>query len=98
MLRWVKKHGGNCKDVAFYCTNLHSLLEAESDTIYRETLRKLRPHWDALNEDYMKCLHNDILIGAGRWILENLNIYRPFSGITNNQSESLNRYVLCELI
>ena len=38
----------------------------------------------------MNYLHDDI---AGRWILEKLNIYRPFNDITNNQSESLNRYV-----
>jgi len=78
--------------VAFYCANLCTLSEAENDQIYHETLRKLRPQWDALFEEYyMNCLHDDILTGAGRWILEGLNIYRPFSGITNNQSESLNQ-------
>ena len=41
---WVKKHGGNCKDVAFDCVNVRSVLEAESDTIYSQTLKKIRPH------------------------------------------------------
>ena len=27
---------------------------------------------------------------AGRWILQELGIYNPYSGITNNQSESFN--------
>ena len=32
----------------------------------------------------------------GRWALEDLHIYNPYSGVTNNQSESLN-FVLKEL-
>lgn len=27
---------------------------------------------------------------SGRWILEKMGIYNPFTGITNNQSESFN--------
>jgi hypothetical protein len=26
----------------------------------------------------------------GRWVLEDLNVYHPYSGVTNNQSESFN--------
>ena len=29
-------------------------------------------------------------ISLGRWVLESLNVYQPFSGVTNNQSESFN--------
>ena len=39
----------------------------------------------------MKEHHSDILSRSGRWILEELQIYDPYSGVTNNQSESLNR-------
>ena len=35
----------------------------------------------------------DIPHSIGRWVLEELNIYNPYSGITNNQSESLNRVI-----
>ena len=92
---WVKKRGGSCKDVAFYCANLRTLLEAESEKFYHENLQKLKPHWDATFADYyMNHLHDDIFTGAGRWVLEGFHVYRPFSGITNNQSESLNRYTL----
>ena len=94
----IKKQGGNSKDVAYYCENLPNLLETGSDTIHHETLRKLRPYWDGSFENYyMNCLHDDISSWAGRRILEDLKIYCPFSGITNNQSKSLNRYVLYEL-
>lgn len=94
---WLKKHSGKCQDVAFYYANLRSFLEAQSYTMYCDTLKKLRPHWDAeFEEYYMKYLHGDILTGAGQWILEDLKIYCPYSGIMNNQSESLNRYVMHE--
>ena len=35
----------------------------------------------------------DIPQSIGRWVLEELNIYNPYSGITNNQSERLNRVI-----
>ena len=29
----------------------------------------------------------------GRWVLQLLNLYNPYSGVTNNQSESFNKVV-----
>ena len=29
-------------------------------------------------------------VSLGRWVLEPLNVYHPFTGVTNNQSESFN--------
>ncbi len=29
-------------------------------------------------------------VSLGRWVLEPLNVYHPFIGVTNNQSESFN--------
>ena len=40
----------------------------------------------------MKSFHSNIS-SIGRWNLEKFGIYNPYSGITNNYSESLNRYV-----
>lgn len=31
----------------------------------------------------------------GRWVLERFNVYYPFSGLTNNQSESFNATIKC---
>jgi len=29
----------------------------------------------------------------GRWVLQPLNLYNPYSGVTNNQSESFNKVI-----
>ena len=30
------------------------------------------------------------ILSLGLWVLENVNVYSPFPGVTNNQSESFN--------
>ena len=90
---WCKKHGGKSTDAAVYCEDVHSLFEKESESEYAEMLSSFREKWDPVfHEYYMNQIHPDIS-GIGRWNLEKLGIYHPYSGITNNQSESLNRYV-----
>lgn len=67
---------------------MHCTSEAEDET-------KLAPHrqrWDAaFKEYYMKEIHPEVPTTIGRWVLEGLKIFDPCSGVTNNQSESLNR-------
>ena len=89
---WCRKHNGS-EAVAFYCANIRKLLEAKSESEYMEIYETLKPTWDTLfREYYSKCLHKDIYNGAGRWNLEKFDdLYSPFTGVTNNQSESLNR-------
>ena len=45
---------------------------------------------------YATDIHPHVPVHIGRWALEDLHIYNPYSGVTNNQSESLN-FVLKEL-
>lgn len=42
----------------------------------------------------MKEIHPDVLESVGRWVLEKYSVYNPYSGVTNNQSESMNRQVI----
>ena len=35
-------------------------------------------------------LFNQVLTTLGRWVLEKLRVYSPYSGVTSNQSESFN--------
>ena len=50
--------------------------------------------WDAQFEEYYtKEIHPDSIHSTARWRLEQLDIYNPYSGVTNNQSESLNRVI-----
>lgn len=41
----------------------------------------------------MNEIHPEVDNGIGRWVLEDHHIYNPYSGVTNNQSESLNKLV-----
>ena len=91
---WCKKHGGKSTDVAVYCQDVHSLFEAENENAYTKMLSNFGKKWDpAFYDYYMNHIDPDIS-GIGRWNLEKLHIYQPYSGITNNQYESLNRYVI----
>ena len=86
---WLKLHGGKATDLSFYCDNVRQLFQATSETSYKELLEKVK--WDKLfQEYYMKSFHTNIS-SIGRWKLEEFGIYNPYSGITNNYSESLNR-------
>ena len=86
-----KSQGKKSKDVTFYSNHVKWLFEAKNENAYTKMLTKFRAKWDpAFEEYYMSHIHRDIS-SIGRW---SFNIYCPHSGITNNQSESLNRYVL----
>ena len=53
---------------------------------------KMRKRWDASFEEYfVKNIHPDVPKAIGRFVLEPLGIYNPYSGVTNNQSEGFNR-------
>lgn len=89
---WCRKHNGS-EAVGFYCAKVRTLLEAKSESEYMELYESLKPTWDTLlREYYAKYLHKDIYNGAGKWNLEKFeDLYSPFTGVTNNQSENLNR-------
>ena len=63
---------------------------------YTKKLDEMRARWSSSFHDYyLKNVEPDIECIA-RWSLEPLKVYDPFSGVTNNQSESLN-YVIKHL-
>ena len=41
----------------------------------------------------MKSVHPIVRLSVGKWVLEDLGVYNPHSGVTNNQSEGLNRVI-----
>ena len=41
-------------------------------------------------EYYNNEIHPDVCNSIGRWILEKLHVYNPYSGVTTNQSEGYN--------
>ena len=41
-------------------------------------------------EYYNNEIHPDVCNSIGRWVLEKLHVYNPYSGVTTNQSEGYN--------
>ncbi|SMN01977.1 hypothetical protein SPONN_284 [uncultured Candidatus Thioglobus sp.] len=92
---WLRKHGAPKGDIAIYCENLRNLFHCLTEADYQKLLIDMRKDWDVLFEAYyMKEIHPDVPESVGRWALEKYSVYNPYSGVTNNQSESLNRQVL----
>ena len=89
---WCRKHGAPKADIAIYCDDLRNLFHCLNEADYHKLLQDKREEWDAVFEDYyMKEIHPDVPEYVGRWALEKYSVYNPYSGITNNQSESMNR-------
>jgi len=88
---WVKSRFGKNDDASLYVDNASDLLECETSDNFEDLLRKLSQSWSTAFLDYFENeIQPSIVNYAGRWILESIQLYNPFSGITNNASESLN--------
>lgn len=91
---WLVKHGAPSSDKAVYTDDVSKLFQAESEDQYEQLLDRFRQDWDSSFEQYyLKHIHPDVQNSVGRWVLENLRVYNPYSGVTNNQSEGLNRVI-----
>ena len=89
---WLTKHGAPSSDKAVYTDDVSKLFHAESEEQYKQLLDQFRQDWDSSFEQYyLKHIHPDVGKSVGRWVLEKLLVYNPYSGVTNNQSEGLNR-------
>ena len=88
---WLSKHGATQKDLSWYEDHVKQLLHCENENAFEVLHEKFRVLWSPPMVDYF----DDNLLGtitnyAGRWILDELDLYNPYSGITNNCSESIN--------
>ena len=89
---WLAKHGAPSSDKAVYTDDVSKLFQAESEDQYKQLLDRFRQDWDSTFEQYyLRQIHVDVPKSVGRWVLEKLRVYNPYSGVTNNQSEGLNR-------
>ena len=91
---WCRNHGAPKADVSVYVEDLRLLFHTSTEKEYEQNLKEKSKDWDALfAEYYLKEIHLNVSTSIGRWILEECNVYNPYSGVTNNQSESMNRCV-----
>ena len=92
--QWLHRQGAPAHDITVYSDDVSRLFHSTSEEEYLRNLKQVRPMWDpAFEQYYMKQIHPDVTTSIGRWVLEKLHIYNPYSGVTNNQSESLNRVI-----
>ena len=89
---WLKRHGAPSEDISVYSNDVFELFHSISKEQYEQQLVVVSKKWDgAFDLYYKREIHPDVHLSIGRWMLENLRIYNPYSGVTNNQSEGLNR-------
>lgn len=94
MRLWLRKHGAPSQDIAIYSEDVFKLFHSVSEEQYEQQLAIVSQKWDAAFEQYYRNeIHPDVPSSIGRWVLEELHIYNPYSGVTNNQSEGLNRVI-----
>lgn len=92
---WCRKHGAPAGDISLYCDHLFQLFHSPTELEYETRLEEQRQVWDSTFESYyMKEIHPDVCQSIGRWVLQEYHVYNPYSGVTNNQSESFNRLVI----
>ena len=89
---WLRKHGAPAADITIYVDDVSRLFHSPSEEAYNQELLQCSEKWDSSFEQcYRTEIHPTVPHKVGRWVLEELQLYNPYSGITNNQSEGLNR-------
>ena len=94
--RWLRSHGAKSDDVSVYLSDLRELFHQPTEAEYRESFKNMTQKWSTpFREYYTNEIAPDIT-SISRWAIEPYGVYDPYSGVTNNQAESLN-YVLKQL-
>lgn len=88
--RWVRTHKGKNVDIMTYRASLKKLLKCETKEEFNVTLKKESVLWDPAFKDHFETNIIPELDYLGRWILEPLGHYCPYSVITTNCSEGMN--------
>ena len=87
-----RKHDAPSADILKYLEDMLELFCSSSPQLYESRLEEKMRQWDVtFQQFYMSEIHEDVDQSIGRQVLEGLNIYNPYSGVTSNQSESMNR-------
>ena len=83
---WLRKNGAPASDITVYIDDIAQLFHSPSEQVYKQ---KLCERWDTLFKEYYmitKEIHPSVPNEVGRWVLEPLSIYNPWS---NSQSKVL---------
>ena len=89
---WLRKYGASAADITIYIDDVSRLFQSPSEVAYNQLLEQCCEKWDAsFEQNYRNEIHPAVPTQIRRWILEEVHLYNPYSGITNNQSEGVNR-------
>ena len=90
---WLRKRKAPTQEIAVYLDDICQMFHSSTKDEYDERLEEYSKTWDsAFHQYYMKEIHPDSF-QIGRWVLQPLNLYNPYSGVTNKQSESFNKVI-----
>ena len=101
MCRWLREHGAPSEDVTMYMAKMSRctwsmFATSTSEEACHILLKKHRISWDeTFNAYYTNSIHKVIAERLGRWQLEKLDAYNPYSSVTTISLEliiSLHRY------
>jgi hypothetical protein len=88
---WLRKHGGKQDDICIYINDIKQLLQSECVEEFNELCETLSTKWSrAFLHHFEDNLKDDIVKYSAKWVLQDCGTYDPYSGVTNNASESLN--------
>ena len=88
---WVQRHNGQSSDAAVYVADVRDLLQSRTNEIYEHSLAEKSRKWSSSFDDYYNTeVHRYVNAKFGRWVLESMRVYNPYSGITQNMSEGFN--------
>ena len=93
-LRSTRSKSRNVDDVGTCSKQLFELMQCESLVAFEELEGEFKADWSPELVEYFDTkLRSDILGHSCRWLLEEFNVYDPYSGVTNNMSEGTNNVI-----
>ncbi|KAK3108798.1 hypothetical protein FSP39_015983 [Pinctada imbricata] len=88
----LRKQTANPSEMAVYLNQWKTMSQCETEDEFHSVYDDLTSSWTTSVKQYFdKHIKPDILMYSGRWLIEKFNnLYDPYSGVTNNPSESIN--------
>ena len=80
-----------CQDISVYLSDIRDLFHLPTEEEYDSKLASMKQRWSAPFSDYYINHIDPDIQSIERLAIEPLGVYHSYSGITTNQSESLNQ-------
>ena len=91
---WLRDHGASSAEIGVYINDVVKIMQTDSIEDMDLRFTALSSKWSQSMVSYFdENLRSSIENHAAKFILEPLGLYDPFSGVTNNASESINTVI-----